>query len=143
MENVEELKDFISELIFKHTPYYWEEPPFQKNWDFRLIEKNVFGYLTSEGIQDVDATAVSRLFRVAIEDYLHDFSEIGSSLGSMRANPRIMGLRKEESYKVAESLMGLLSSDYQTQFLTMYGKILSPMYRILQKENEARDIAAA
>lgn len=130
--------DLISNLVFllitKHIPNYWDEPPFQKQYNFELFSRNVSEELQSVEFLEVDADAISNNLSLAVQNHLCLFPDPVISPSELSANPKNTGLRKEDLEKITDfSMKFLLDNGYQTSLMQKYkDKILSLLDKLNQ-----------
>ena len=139
MELVGAFHDLVFCLITKYAPHYWEEPFFQKKWDFEVLHGDFSEELSLGGFDSIDTRAISSNLVSALRIYLIQFHKDVGSPGET-PNPRFVGLREEEARFVANGLVTeILKNDYMSRIYNVYWtNILSLREKLSQEIGQKR-----
>lgn len=134
------ISDLIFSLITRYAPHYWEERSVQITWNFPSLNSNISKELSSRSFDEIDAGTISRAICGGIEQYLHQFPKNTISPSNMSSNPRVAGLREEDTRQITTFIMdNFLKEYYQTHISNTYGLKIPDILRDINHEISLRD----
>jgi len=140
MEQEKDISDLIFLLITKHAPHYWDDQSFQIKWDFPSLTSNISGELGSRSFGQIDARTIANSISCGIDQYLHKFPQETISPSNMSSNPRVAGLRKEDTRQITNFIMDKFFPEYyKTYIINKYGLKIPDLLKEINHEISLRD----
>jgi len=135
-------EELFSELFFylltKHAPHYWEGPPMY--WNKKKLISMISTELVSVDYDVLDADIVAFNISQALYTYILGFPSFSKGPEDMSPNPRLNGLREEDSRFVAESIFReVIPSYYKDRLLGKYESQTRDLLEKLRIEVDALD----
>lgn len=121
----EQFSDLFFYLLTKHASHYWKDQPvidgsFMR-WDKETLVRVISTELSSGGYGVLDADTVAFNLSQALDTYLCRFSSFSKGPSDTSHNPRLNGLREEDSRFVARSIFReIIPQDYKDYLLGKY-----------------------
>ena len=140
MGQEKDISDLIFSLITKHAPHYWEDQSVQIKWDFESLVSNISRELSSRSFDEIDAGTISRAIHCGIDQYLNKFSQDTISPSNMSSNPRVSGLREENTRQITNFIMDdFFPEYYKTHIFNKYGSKIPDLLREINHEISLRN----
>ena len=134
------ISDLIFSLITRYAPHYWEAQSVQIEWDFPSLTSNISRELSSRSFDEIDAGTISRAICSGIEQYLHKFPQNTITPSNMSSNPKVAGLREEDTRQITTFIMNdFLLEYYQTHIFNKYEQQIPDLLRKINHEISLRN----